>query len=121
MDQPPERQKRYELKLGDYRGTLGKVTVNGKNAGILIGNPRKNVDITDFLTTGSNAIDIQIIGSPRNMFGPFHQKYTGCSRISWEDFRTAGEFHTDSYVLKPYGLQGQIVIAELEGERAYDY
>lgn len=121
VEQPPERQKRYELKLGDYRGTLGKVTVNGKNAGILIGNTRKNVDITDFLATGSNAIDIQIIGSPRNMFGPFHQKYTGCSRISWEDFRTTGEFHTDSYVLKPYGLQGQIVIAELEGESAYDY
>ena len=121
VEKSPEDRKRYQLKLGDYRGTLGKVTVNGKDAGILIGNTRKSVDITDFLTMESNAIDIQIIGSPRNMFGPFHQKYTGCSRISWEDFRTTGEFHTDAYVLKPYGLQGQIVISELEGENTHDY
>ncbi|WP_343247966.1 glycosyl hydrolase [Diplocloster hominis] len=121
VEKSPERQKRYELKLGDYRGTLGKVTVNGKDAGILIGNTRRNVDITDYLTMDCNAIDIQVIGSPRNMFGPFHQKYTGCSRISWEDFRTTGESHTDAYVLKPYGLQGQIVIAELEGEITHDH
>ncbi len=68
------------------------------------------VDITDYLLDRENTIELCVVGSPRNMFGPFHQTYTGCSRISWEDFRTTGRFYTSDYVLKPYGLMGQITI-----------
>ena len=58
-----------------------------------------------------NSVELCVVGSPRNMFGPFHQTYTGCSRISWEDFRTTGRFYTPDYVLEPYGLMGQITIS----------
>ena len=59
-------------------------------------------------------LEIEVSGSPRNMFGPFHQSYTGCSRISWADFRTEGMFHTDGKVLEPYGMMGQSYICEYE-------
>ena len=48
------------------------------------------------------------MGTPRNLFGPLHQKYTGCTRISWADFRTEGIFYTPDYVLHPYGLMDQV-------------
>ena len=47
------------------------------------------------------------------MFGPFHQAYTGCTRISWKDFRTEGMYHCSGYVLEPYGLMEQITLYEV--------
>lgn len=109
---PPKEQdqKRYVLKLGEHRATLVSVTVNGKMAGILMGNTEKKLEITDYLENETNTLELCVVGSPRNLFGPFHQSYTGCSRISWADFRTEGRFYTQEYVLEPYGLFGQIYI-----------
>ncbi|MDD3140081.1 MAG: hypothetical protein PHX08_14035, partial [Lachnospiraceae bacterium] len=60
-------------------------------------------------------MEIEVVGSLRNMFGPFHQTYTGCSRISWEDFRTQGKYFTNEYTLQPYGIFSQVFLIE-EGE-----
>ena len=75
-----------------------------------MGNTEKELDITEYLENKTNTLELCVVGSPRNLFGPFHQTYTGCSRISWADFRTEGRFYTPEYVLEPYGLFGQIVI-----------
>ena len=107
-----EENKRYTLKMGDYTATLGVVVLNGETVGYLVGNTEDHLDLTQFIQTGENHLEIEMVGSPRNMFGPFHQTYTGCSRISWADFRTEGRFHTPAYVLKPYGIEGQITITE---------
>lgn len=108
--------KRIILKPGGYKGTLVKVRVNGKDAGILIGRSCEEMDITEFLRKRENQITLTVTGSLRNLLGPFHQTYTGCSRLSWEDFRTQGPCYTPGYVTEPYGLMGQFVLAEV-GEK----
>ena len=111
-----KRDKRYILKMGEYWGTLAVVRLNDREAGYLMGKTERELDITMNLNDGENHLEIEIVGSPRNMFGPFHQKYTGCSRISWADFRTEGKLFTSDYVLKPYGILDQIFIVERESE-----
>ena len=109
---PPkqEKDKQYLLKMGEYRATLAEVKINGKSAGILMGNTEKELDITEYLGDKENLLELCVVGSPRNLFGPFHQTYTGCSRISWADFRTEGRFYTPEYVVEPYGVMGQITV-----------
>ena len=108
---PKEKEEhRYILDMGEFEATLIELKVNKKSVTYLLKDSARKVDITDYLLDRENTIELCVVGSPRNMFGPFHQTYTGCSRISWEDFRTTGRFYTSGYVLKPYGLMGQITI-----------
>ena len=106
--------KQVLLHLGEWRGTLLKVRVNGKEAGFHFEKKNCVTDVTGLFEKEENTLEIEVSGSPRNMFGPFHQSYTGCSRISWADFRTEGMFHTDGKVLEPYGMMGQSYICEYE-------
>lgn len=96
------------LTLGAHSAALVQVTVNGQTAGHLFGAGYNSLDITAFLKDGENSVDLRLVGTPRNLFGPLHQKYTGCTRISWADFRTKGIFYTPDYVLHPYGLMDQV-------------
>lgn len=106
--------KQVLLHLGEWCGTLLKVRVNGKETSFHFEKKNCVTDVTGLFEKEENTLEIEITGSPRNMFGPFHQSYTGCSRISWADFRTEGMFHTDGKVLKPYGMMGQSYICEYE-------
>ena len=104
------------LHIGKWEGTLLKVRVNRKDAGVIIQKKCCQLEVSEMFDQEENLLEIEVVGSPRNMFGPFHQAYTGCSRISWADFRTEGMFHTDSRVLRPYGLMEQCYICEYEEE-----
>ena len=97
--------------MGEFAASLIELKVNGKSVAYLLKDSARRADITDYLLDKENSVELCVVGSPRNMFGPFHQTYTGCSRISWEDFRTTGRFYTPDYVLEPYGLMGQITIS----------
>ncbi len=101
-------EKRIVLRMGAYAGVLAELRINGKQADVLFGQCRQEADLTDFVVQENNLLEIEVCGTPRNLFGPFHQAYDGCSRISWEDFRTEGALHCDGYTLQPYGLMGQI-------------
>lgn len=96
------------LLLGQHRGTLAIVRVNGSENKYM---PFQSANplLVD-LQNGHNTIDIEVVGSNRNIFGPLHQKYTICSRIDWRDFRTEGGRFSQEQVLTPYGLMGQIHI-----------
>ena len=103
------------LTLGDYSAALAEITVNGQTAGHLFGKGYNTLDITAFLKETENTIDIRLVGTNRNLFGPFHQKYTDCTRISWADFRTEGILYTPDYVLHPYGLVSQVKLIQKTG------
>lgn len=104
---------RVILALGAHSAALVQVVVNGRTAGHLFGNGYNTLDLTPFLEDRENAIDLRLVGSPRNLFGPLHQKYTGCTRISWADFRTEGALYTPDYVLHPYGLLEQVKLLKM--------
>ncbi len=95
-----------QLVLGEYRATLIVVKVNGESAGHIIFGSSIEVE----LNSGNNLLEIEAVGSNRNIFGPFHKNYDGCSRINPNDFLVRD---TEEYIVKPYGLMGQIKILEV--------
>jgi hypothetical protein len=96
--------KKVVLEVPDWKGALVKVYVNGKKAGNIAWRPYE-VDITDFVAKGRNKVDIEVVGTRRNLLGPLHhnEKYpnwTGPGEFKRE------EKWTNEYVKFPYGLTG---------------
>lgn len=94
-----------KLHLGDYSATLVVASVN-KGEPIYIPWRSANEPAVQ-LRQGINTLDLTVVGSNRNMFGPLHQPYQLCSRIDWQDFRKEETGGTEDYVLYPYGLMSQ--------------
>ena len=59
----------YKVKLNKWNGTIAEVSVNGKWAGV-IAFPPYDLDVTQFITSGTNNIDVRVIGSLKNLMGP---------------------------------------------------
>jgi hypothetical protein len=62
---------RYFVKLGDWNGSLAKVSVNSKDAGVIF-TPPFELDITNIAKAGTNEIEVKVIGTLRNTLGPYH-------------------------------------------------
>jgi len=92
------------IKLGKYSAITTAIWVNGKLAGHIPWRCADGLNITQFVQKGENIIGIEVVGSPRNMLGPLHQK---SGKKPWTDsrsFRTEKEEFTPDYVLMPFGL-----------------
>ncbi|ULL16915.1 hypothetical protein DVH26_22215 [Paenibacillus sp. H1-7] len=50
-----------------------EIRVNGETAGHVPWKAADGVDLTSNLQPGANRLDIEVMGSPRNMFVPFHE------------------------------------------------
>jgi hypothetical protein len=96
--------ERVILELGDYRATTVVIHVNDRLAGHIPWRAANGLDLTAFLQDGTNRIDIEVVGSPRNMLGPLHLKPGDEAWTDWRSFRTTGERYTPDYVVVPYGL-----------------
>lgn len=62
---------RFELQLGNWKGTVAAVKVNGKDAGIIFSEPN-TLDVTAYLKKGTNRVEVEVIGSLKNLLGPHH-------------------------------------------------
>ena len=96
------------IKLGKYSAITTAIWVNGKLTGHIPWRCADGLDITQFVQKGENIIGIEVMGSPRNMLGPLHQK---SGKKPWTDsrsFRTEKEEFTFDYVLMPFGLFDQV-------------
>lgn len=93
----------YSMRLRNPRGTLFRISVNGRDAGYLWKQPWE-LDVTDLLKDGENLIQVEVVGSLRNAFGPLHHNLG--DRLPWTGPREfVDERHwTDQYQLSPYGL-----------------
>lgn len=101
---------RGELVLGDYRATLVIARIAGKPDVYLIHGHRAELS----LHVGENQLELEVVGSNRNLMGPFHHTYDGASRISWMDFRKEeGDRYTPEYLVKPLGLLSPVKILRL--------
>lgn len=98
------------IELGEYSAVTIEIRINGQTAGHVPWKAANKVDITQWLREGSNQIDIEVMGSPRNLFGPFHQSKGKTETTSWESFRTEGIEYTQNYITHPYGLFEQIKV-----------
>jgi len=61
----------YKIALPEWKGTVAEVSVNGKKTAI-IAFPPYTADLTGFISKGKNTVEVKVIGSLRNLEGPFH-------------------------------------------------
>lgn len=96
------------LQLPALAHTVTAVTINGEKAGTLCWEPYE-LDITDYVSSGKNRIEIEVVGSRRNMMGPHHNIQT----YPWtgpDDFVHENRNWTDQYMFVPHGLMAEPVI-----------
>jgi len=98
------------LRLGHCHSAITEVRINGEQAGVIPWQAADGLDVTELLQIGTNAVDIEVAATPRNLFGPFHKKYDNCARNDSADFQCEGNAYSEEYLLKPYGLVHPVVI-----------
>ncbi len=61
----------YMVRLHRWKGTMAAVRVNNSLAGIIAVEPYE-LDITGHLRPGKNRVEVEVIGSLKNLLGPHH-------------------------------------------------
>lgn len=61
----------YRVTLGNWHGSVARVSVNGKPAGTIAHRPW-SCDVSDLIQPGENAVEIVIVGTLKNTLGPHH-------------------------------------------------
>ena len=97
-----DKAGKYEVELTDWSGTVAAVNVNGKEAGIIQAKP---YNLTVELNPGKNDIDVVVIGSLKNPFGPHHgTTYHGMVRPYIFQNAPKVQLAGNSYSTIDYGL-----------------
>ncbi len=92
------------VQLNKWSGTVAEVRVNGKKAGLIYNQPYQ-LAITDFIVQGKNTISVRVIGSLKNILGPFHQQQTKGLVTPWSwKFPPKQQPAGHDYALVDYGL-----------------
>ncbi len=99
----------YRIRLKDWEGTVAEVLVNGRKAGVIF-SPPYLMDISSMLSPGMNTITVRVMGSNRNLFGPFHGDLPVglASAHQWDNITVfpAGS----KYQVPDYGLMEDFVL-----------
>ncbi len=61
----------YEVQLKRWYGSVARVTVNGKAAGLIFSAPW-TLDVTSLLRPGENLVEVTVVGTLKNTLGPHH-------------------------------------------------
>jgi hypothetical protein len=109
---PFRRGEQVRLRLKDPAATAVRVEVNGKAAGVMGWQPWE-LDITSVLRNGQNSVEVIVLGSLENSFGPLHNDTYRTQGNNWwfgpQSF--SDEKHwTEAYHHTPYGLGGLEVL-----------
>ncbi len=103
-----KKDKKYFIEFGEFSATGIEVSVNGKSAGIA-GWPEYRIDVTENLADGKNIIDIKLLGSRRNAFGPLHIN-TDNPRYTSPGSFVDSSVYQEEYRLLSYGLYSPPVL-----------
>ena len=63
--------KRHFVCLDEWNGTVAEVLVNGRSAGTISVEPY-SIDVSGLLRKGENTVAVKVVGSNKNLLGPFH-------------------------------------------------
>lgn len=107
LDSSPKENERYSIQVEDWKGVVSQILVNNELAGTL--GWQSEIDVTDFITKGSNNIKVVISGSLKNTLGFHHKDLQGWidGPFSWNqapDHQPPGK----DYRFMNYGLKGKI-------------
>ena len=107
-----DKAGKFEIELPRWSGTVAAVNINGQEAGIIQAKPY--VFATE-LNQGENNIEIIVIGSLKNTFGPHHgELLKGIVRPYV--FQNAPKIQPEgnSYSMIDYGLMEDFKVYKLE-------
>ena len=92
----------YTLRLNAWEGTLARVCVNGRKAGIIAWQPYA-FDLTPYLRKGRNRVEVQVVGSLKNLFGPHYSADKGIAG-PWHWNNVPKQLPGSDYDQRDYGL-----------------
>lgn len=95
-------EKTHYLCLGQWNGTVAEVFVNGSKAGVAAYQPY-TFDLTPYLKKGHNDIEVRVIGSLHNLFGPHYSSDRGING-PWHWNGVQQQAPGSDYNLENYGL-----------------
>ena len=89
------------LEIDRLHAALVQVRVNGQQAGAAAWPPHR-VKIAEYAQVGDNTIEIELVGTLRNLLGPHHLAGGDPNRTNPEQFRDKTRW-TDDTILTPFG------------------
>jgi hypothetical protein len=105
----PTLAGRTVLEIHNLRAAVAHVRVNGQHVGTVAWQPHR-VDVTAGLRPGENEIEIELVGTLRNLLGPHHLKGGDLVRTGPKEFRDKQRWTYD-YILVPFGFDGITLIS----------
>jgi hypothetical protein len=100
---------RFEVGLGEWKGTIAEVTVNDSPAGT-IAYPPYRLDVSGLIKEGNNTVTVTVIGSLKNLLGPHHNNPPAGMAISpfWRGVKSYPP--GTEYQILPYGLMEDLLL-----------
>lgn len=93
----------YFIQLNKWNGTATEVFVNGEKAGVIFKEPN-NLNITPYLKSGENMIDVHVIGSLYNLYGPHYNNPSKGLASPWNWRNVEKPIDPSAYNFIDYGL-----------------
>lgn len=97
-----EQEETVYLQLPPIKAICVEVIINGQKQ-LLPWNFEQSLCISPWIGPGKNRIDIVVVGSPRNMMGPFHLKEKPYN-TNPGSFCVTGEEYSEEYQTVSYGI-----------------
>lgn len=101
----------YLVKLGEWKGTVAEVYVNGTKAGIIGFDPYQ-LNVTSYLKEGTNQIDVHVIGSLKNLLGPHYKNPDPGLASPWHWKNISEPIAGADYQMIDYGLMEDFELME---------
>lgn len=106
-----EKPDEVFLVLPEMKAVCAEVRVNGEICP-LPWNAEGDLPVGRWLKPGRNVIEVEVVGSPRNMMGPFHLRERPYNTHD-ASFCPEPEEYCEEYLLTPYGIMGEIQMVEI--------
>jgi len=103
--QRPNSNEKIIISASESEGALIKILADGKYIGCAPWAPYE-IDITEAIKSGCKKIELEVVLTRRNTFGPLHQIPLKAVAYGPGSFTTGGENFSESYMLYPAGLLG---------------
>lgn len=97
-------QEPHYLKLNQWSGTVAQVWINGEKVGSIAYAPYE-LDVTGKLKHGENKVEVRVVGSLANLYGPHYGNKEGWMG-PWMWNGVMQQRPGEAYNLYPYGLEG---------------
>lgn len=100
------------LRLKNPSGTLFKVRVNGADAGSILWRPWE-IELTSLVKPGENSLEIEVVSSLQNTWGPLHEKTGDDNLWCGPDAFEVDHILREEINIYPYGLLGGAEIVRI--------